>query len=83
MITYHVGESRNGRIKFTTDVDCLSPDIIRYSTQVFPDRNAVLDQAGILVTRGFDVCIDDETGCDELRPYRVDGRITGYVFAEN
>jgi hypothetical protein len=77
MIEYHVGEHRNGRIKFTTDVDCLSPDILRYSKQVFPDRKAVMDQAYILAGRGFSVCVDDEQGLDELTPYMVGGKQEG------
>jgi hypothetical protein len=77
MLTYYYAEQRNGRIKFSTDVDCLAADVIRCSKQVFPDRRAVLEQAQMLALRGFQVCVDDETGYDEVRPYRVNGKVEG------
>ena len=79
MTTYFMAEQKNGRIKFSTDVDCLGSDVIRVSKHVFPDRAAVLEQARLLVNRGFSVCVDDETDCDEFRPYIVNGKIEGMI----
>jgi len=79
MVTYHIGEQRNGRIKFSTDVDCIGSDVIRYSTQVFPDRHAALQQARMYALRGFEVCLDDEIGCEEIRPYMINGKIEGTI----
>lgn len=58
MITIYVGEQRGGRIKFTSDRDCLSPDIIRFDERVFANIEAVQDVAAKLEDRGFRVCID-------------------------
>ena len=60
MITLFVGEQRNGRIKFTSDRDCLAPDIIRFSERVFPSMEDVKTSAAKLEDRGFRVCIDTE-----------------------
>lgn len=60
MITIFQGEQRNGRVKFTTDRDCLAPDIIRFSERVLPDLAAVYAEAKALELRGFTVCIDTE-----------------------
>jgi len=60
MVTLFVGEHRNGRVKFTSDRDCLSPDIIRFSERVFVDMEQVKTSAAKLEDRGFRVCIDTE-----------------------
>jgi len=60
MITIYVGEERDGRTKFTTDRDCLSPQIIRFDERVFPNLEAVKTAAAKLEDRGFAVCIDTE-----------------------
>lgn len=65
MTTYHVAEQTQGRMKFSTDVDCLPADAIRVTKQVFPDRESVLTQARILAQRGWHVCVDDEHGVYE------------------
>jgi hypothetical protein len=60
MIIIFTGEHRNGRMKFTTDRDCLSPDIIRFGERYFPDMQAMIDAAMAYEKRGFNVCIDTE-----------------------
>lgn len=60
MLTIFVGEQRNGRVKFTTDRDCLAPDIIRFSTYVVPDLDALMGYAKAFEKRGFKVCVDTE-----------------------
>jgi hypothetical protein len=58
MLTIFVGEQRNGRIKLTSDRDCLAPDIIRFSERVFVDLDHVKASASALEDRGFHVCVD-------------------------
>lgn len=58
MLTIFVGEQREGRIKFTTDRDCLSPDIIRFDERIFVDLEQVKDSAKAFEARGYKVCID-------------------------
>ena len=60
MLTIFVGEHRNGRIKFTSDRDCLAPEIIRFTERVFPSLQDVKTAAAKLEDRGFRVCIDTE-----------------------
>lgn len=60
MITLYCGEQRNGRVKFTSDRDCLSPDVIRFSERVFPSMADVKTAAARLEDRGFRVCIDTD-----------------------
>ena len=60
MLTIYQGEQRNGRVKFTTDRDCLAPDIIRFTQRVFPSLQDVKTEAAKLEDRGFRVCIDTE-----------------------
>jgi hypothetical protein len=58
MITLYCGEQRNGRVKFTSDRDCLAPDVVRVSERVFPSMEDVKTAAAKLEDRGFRVCID-------------------------
>jgi hypothetical protein len=60
MITIFQGEQRNGRMKYTTDRDCLAPDVIRVTERVFPSMQDVKTVAAKLEDRGFRVCIDTE-----------------------
>ena len=60
MLTIFVGEQRNGRVKFTSDRDCLAADVIRVSQRVFPSLEDVKTAAAKLEDRGFRVCIDTE-----------------------
>jgi hypothetical protein len=60
MITVYASEQRNGRIKITTDKDCLPPDAIRVSTRVFPSYESILETAEMYWNRGFEVCVDCE-----------------------
>jgi hypothetical protein len=60
MITLYIGEQRNGRIKFTSDKDCLAPDIIRFTERVFPTMQDVKTAAAQFENRGFRVCIDTD-----------------------
>ena len=60
MITIFEGEQRGGRTKFTTDRDCLAPDIIRFQVRVFPSMEDVKTAAAKLEDRGFRVCIDTD-----------------------
>ena len=60
MITIYQGEQRNGRIKLTSDKDCLSPDIIRFTERVFVNMEQVKTTAAQFENRGFRVCIDTE-----------------------
>jgi len=69
MITIFVGEQRGGRTKFTTDRDCLAPDIIRFSERVFPSMQDVKTATAKLEDRGLRVCIDTE---DEFYETPVD-----------
>lgn len=65
MITVYASEQRGGRIKLTTDKDCLPPDAIRTSTRVFPDYDSILETAEMYWQRGFQVCVDTERGLVE------------------
>jgi hypothetical protein len=60
MLTIYQGEQRNGRIKFTTDRDCLAPDLIRFEIRYFPCLTDLQSTAMQLEARGFRVCIDTE-----------------------
>jgi hypothetical protein len=60
MLTIHQGEQKNGRIKLTTDKDCLPPDVFRYSLRVFASMEEVKTAAAKFEDRGFRVCIDTE-----------------------
>ncbi len=62
MLTIYFGEQRDGRVKLTSDRDCLPPDIIRFSERVFPDYDSVLAVAEKMWLRGFTVCVDTERG---------------------
>lgn len=62
MITVYASEQRGGRIKITTDRDCLPPDAIRTNTLVFPDYESILASAEMYWRRGFAVCVDTEHG---------------------
>jgi len=62
VITVYASEQRGGRIKMTTDKDCLPPDAIRVSTRVFPDYDSILETAEMYWNRGFTVCVDTERG---------------------
>ena len=69
MITVYEGEQAKGRIKFTTDRDCLPADAIRVSVRYFPSIDAVYEEALMLERRGFNVCIDTEEGLYETGPW--------------
>lgn len=58
MITVYTGEQRNGRMKYTSDRDCLSPDITRFNVRYFPSDAEVFEEALKLERRGWRVCID-------------------------
>ena len=60
MITVFVGEERNGRMKFTSDRDCLSPQVIRFSERVFADLADLKTSVKALEARGFAICVDTE-----------------------
>jgi hypothetical protein len=60
MLRIFQGEQRNGRVKFTTDRDCLAPDIIRLTERVFPNMEELKTAAAKWEDRGFRVCIDTE-----------------------
>ena len=63
---YHIGQEKGGRIKFTTDVDCLSPQIVKYTKKNFQNRGEVLLLAEQLWKQGHETCVDDEVGLVEL-----------------
>lgn len=65
MITVYASEQRNGRIKITTDKDCLPPDAIRTSERIFPDYDSILACAEAYWSRGYEVCVDTERGLVE------------------
>lgn len=65
MITVYAAEQRGGRIKITTDKDCLPADAIRTNTLVFPDYDSILASAEMYWNRGFEVCVDTERGVVE------------------
>lgn len=65
MITIYASEQSGGRLKLTTDRDCLPPDAIRTATHVFPDYDSVLACAEAYWARGFEVCVDTERGLVE------------------
>ena len=58
MISIYQSEQRNGRIKFSDDVDTLPPDAIRVQSRVFPNMQEVKTLAASFEDRGFTVCID-------------------------
>jgi hypothetical protein len=58
MLTIHQGEERNGRIKYSDDVDCLSCETMRYTLRVFPCFTDVMAEAHRMESRGFTVCVD-------------------------
>ena len=59
MITIYVGQ-RGGRIKLTSDKDCLAPDVIRVTGRTFVNMEQVKTAAAGYENRGFRVCIDTE-----------------------
>jgi hypothetical protein len=80
MQTIYVGESKNGRIKLTSDRDCLSADIVRLDERVFADDKHILDAAEALAKRGFVVCVDTDTVFCEVSPYFAsNGSIQGTI----
>ena len=61
MQTIYVGESRGGYIKFTSDRDCLSADIVRFDERVVADDTHLAQVIAPFEGRGYQVCIDTET----------------------
>ena len=62
---YFIGKEKNGRIKFTTDKDCLSPQIITLKTLEYNDDNDVIQTIRELcqidsVFHNTVICIDTE-----------------------
>ena len=61
MITVYCGYQRTKkRVKFTSDRDCLSPDINCFIERTFQDMNAVKECVAELERAGFNVCADFE-----------------------
>jgi len=60
MLKIYKGEQRGGRIKFTSDRDCLPPDAIRVETSYYHNLEGLQNVAKIYERRGFVVCIDTE-----------------------
>lgn len=59
----YIGEENGKRIKATTDVDCLSPQIVRFDVREMPDyeRSGRLFQwAAQYEAQGYEVCIDTD-----------------------
>lgn len=53
----YIGEMREGKIKITTDRDCLSTDLIRLDERVFASEKDMLDCAMAYRGRGYKVCV--------------------------
>lgn len=64
-ITVFASLQRSGRIKITTDRDCLPPDALRVETYVFPDYDSILETAEKYWSKGHEVCVDTERGLVE------------------
>lgn len=60
MFHCYIGERRGGLVKFTTDVNCLAPDLIRVDERVFASERDMLESANAFRSRGFNVCVDTE-----------------------
>lgn len=58
MFHAYIGEERDGRIKITTDKDCLSPELIRLDERVFPTETELLSCAMGYRARGYKVWVD-------------------------
>lgn len=58
MFHVYIGELRGGRIKITSDRDCLSPALIRFDERVFATEKDMLDCAMSYRNRGYKVCVD-------------------------
>jgi hypothetical protein len=58
MLTVFQGESRDGFMKYTTDRDCLSPQIIRFTERTFASLDEVIREAIRLELSGWHVCVD-------------------------
>ena len=67
MFHAYIGELRGGKVKITTDRDCLSPELIRFDERVFATENDMLDCAISYRTRGYQVCIDTGTIFQDYR----------------
>lgn len=61
MFHCYIGEERNGRVTFTTDKDCLSPDIIRFDERVFASERDMLESANAFRNRGYVVSVNTLT----------------------
>ena len=65
MLNIYQGEQRDGRMKFTSDVDCLPADIIRMETRVFDSLDSLIREALRLELSGWTVCVDVQGFTDE------------------
>ena len=67
MFHAYIGEQRDGKVKITTDRDCLSPQLIRFDERVFATERDMLDCAMAYRNRGYQVCVDTETVFQDYR----------------
>ena len=58
MFHVYIGELRGWLIKFTSDRDALSPELIRFDERVFATEKDMLDCANAYRNRGYKVCVD-------------------------
>lgn len=67
MFHAYIGELRGGKVKITTDRDCLSPELIRFDERVFATENDMFACAMAFRGRGYQVSIDTETVFQDYR----------------
>ena len=60
MLNIYQSEQRGGRIKMSTDRNCLPPDAIRTETRIFVDGTDLMNAVKALEKRGFSVCVETE-----------------------
>jgi hypothetical protein len=62
---YFIGKEKNGRIKFTTDMDCLSPQIVTFKKAQYNDDADLIATIREICRadvefRNINICIDTE-----------------------
>ena len=67
MFHAYIGELRGGKVKITTDRDCLSADLISFDERVFATERDMLDCAMAFRNRGYQVSVDTDTIFQDYR----------------
>jgi hypothetical protein len=73
---YFIGIEKDGRIKFTTDRDCLSPQIITFKIAEYNDDNDLINTIREICRadasfQNTDICIDTENTFTEDKAINI------------